>query len=403
MWFQISVNRILSVAWGHQFAYLAIAVSLFGVGLGGAAAVILLRTGTATAGGRWLPFLAGMTAASIPVCLWMILQTTPDPVILIGTRRGSLRMVLAYVPLLLPFFFGSAATGVIFRVLKHRTALVYAASMLGGAAALGVALALMYCQSPVIVAWEAFVPALLGVMAVRRRRAVVLVGIIALGWACLPHLELPLSQFKHLSVLLASGDCRVLHEAYFPDGWIMVLDSDRIRETPGQPGTGAAALPVAPQIGIFRDGDLAAVINRRRPAAGAGAESSLEWADHLTGALPYALRRTENVLLLGADGGTELLRALRHARGRIEAVEQNVPVARTVQLLDNLAGGIFSAPGVAFIVSDLRAYVERCTGTYDLVEVTLHGMGHTGLAGLEAVDCDYLVTVDGLRALLRRL
>jgi len=404
MWFQISMNRILSVAWGHQFAYLAISVSLFGVGLGGAAAAILLRREAgSSAGDRWLPKLTALAAVTIPLCLWIVLGTAPDPVIVIGSRRGFLRLAFAYVPLLMPFFFGSAVTAVIFRLLQRHIFLVYAASMLGGAAALGVALAMMYLQSPVIVAWEAFVPALLGVVALRRVRVVRLLAIISIGLACLPFLKLPLSQFKQLSVVRASGEYRVLHEAFFPGGWITAIESALIRETPGQPGSAAPALPVLSQIGVFCDGDLAAVINRPRPPVQADKDQSLEWSDHLSSALPYALRQPKTVLLLGVDGGTELLRALRHASGRIEAVEQNVPVGCTVRLLDHLAGEIFSAPGVAFGVSDLRAYVERSTGTYDLVEVTLHGVGHTGLAGWEAVDCDYLITVEGLCALLRHL
>jgi len=406
LWFEIAITRILSAAWGHQFAYLAVALALFGVGLGGAAAVVILRAGL-TAGMRWLPVLAGLGAAVVPVCLCLTLRAVPDPVILIGSGRGFLRIPLACLLVLLPFFFGSAATAVIFRIMENRTSQVYSAAMLGGVGGLACALALMYFQSPVVVGWEAFVPALLGFAVLSwgvRHRAVSSVAVAALSLACLPGLQMPVSQFKALAVVQASGNYRVLSERFSPEGWVRVIESDLIRETPGQPGTGGLPEALPPQIGVFLDGDLAAVINRlQQPASASPEEDPLGWLDHLTGSLPYALRRPDTILLLGAGGGTELLRGLRHCPGRIEAVEHNVPVGRVVWRLDHLAGGIFSAPRVSFTLADLRGYVELSTQKYDLVEVTMHGVGHTGLAGLEAVDCDYLITVGGVRSLLRHL
>src|SRR5689334_13794600 len=97
---QIALTRLYSALFGHHLAFLAISLSLFGVGLGGVLLYVFPRIAAPPRLLSRLSYLSTAAAASTIVALLVILHTKP----LETLDAGSLgRLALLYLTSSLPF------------------------------------------------------------------------------------------------------------------------------------------------------------------------------------------------------------------------------------------------------------------------------------------------------------
>ena len=141
------------------------------------------------------------------------------------------------------------------------------------------------------------------------------------------------------------------------------------------------------QIGLFTDGGA--------PSAITPADADLRYLEAETAALPYHLVDRPRVLVLGAGGGAEVLRALHHGARAVDAVELNPDVLAIVR--DVLAG----APGAAWEgervrthVADARSFAARSSEEWDLIQIALVDSFSAAAAGVHALDESLLYTVE---------
>ena len=108
------------------------------------------------------------------------------------------------------------------------------------------------------------------------------------------------------------------------------------------------------------------------------------------------------MLVLGARGGAEVLRALYHDAGSVTAVELNPEV---VELLHGpyaaFAGALYDRPEVRLVMDEARSFVAADTERYDLIQVAL--LDAFGTGGLHALNESYLYTVEALGEYLSHL
>ena len=124
-------------------------------------------------------------------------------------------------------------------------------------------------------------------------------------------------------------------ERHGPLGWLAAVESPRVpfRHAPGLSLMAPAGPPE--QIGLFTDGGAPSAITR--------ADADLRYLEAETAALPYHLVEQPRALVLGAGGGAEVLRALRHGASAVDAVELNPDVLAIVRGV--LAGAAGRAMG----------------------------------------------------------
>lgn len=120
---------------------------------------------------------------------------------------------------------------------------------------------------------------------------------------------------------------------------------------------------------------------------------------------PYQLRRYENVLVLGAGGGRDLLTALLMGNRRLTGVEIN-PV--TVKLLRGrfrqYTGGIYdNFPGVSIVNDEGRNFLRSRDERYDLIQASLVDTWAATSAGAYALTENNLYTVEAFQDYLRHL
>ena len=122
-----------------------------------------------------------------------------------------------------------------------------------------------------------------------------------------------------------------------------------------------AANEPPPQLGLFTDGDGMDAIT-----AATDDRSRLEFLRDSTGALAYQVASPGSVLVVGAGGGLEVLRAREHGVGRIEAVELNPQIAALMRgEFAEYTGGLLAGPG-ELVVGGVRGMLASHGRRYDL-------------------------------------
>jgi hypothetical protein len=401
---EVLLTRYFAVVHWHHFAYMMISLALLGFGASGTF-IALAR--------RWVldrfarAFIANLlafgifaivgplVAASLPFRAEELLWNPWQPLWLAAT----------YVVLAIPFFCAANAIGLALLVYREQVGRVYAADLVGAGIGSLLILALLYVLPPEqalkLLAAAGFVAALVATLELRLRdRRWLLAG--TLGMALLAvfpgqWLRPEPGPYKGLSQALRIDGARVIIERSSPLGRISVIESPRVplRHAPGLSLMAASEPP--PQLGLFTDGDGMDAIT----AADADPRR-LEFLRAATGALAYRVAAPRSVLVLGAGGGLEILRARHLGASRIDAIELNAQIANLIRGdFRDYTGGLLEQPGVELEVGDARGYLASSSWRYDLIQMSL--VGSAGAGGLAGLNEDYLHTVEAFRLYLSRL
>ena len=404
--YEILLTRLFSIIQWHHFAYMMISVALLGYGAAGAA-VTLLRERLE----RRLDLSLASTAALFALAAaagFLLAQRVPfNPLEFLWDASQPLLLLLIYLLLFVPFFFAAVYVCLMFTCFGEQAGRVYGFDILGAAAGcLGVVLAL-FVLSPIsvlaVIAGCSLVASALVWARVRRGWLGIsgcAAAAMALAWALAGPLgELRVSPYKELSQTLQVIGARVAARASSPLGWLTVVENRDVpfRHAPGLSLTAPDEPP--PQLALFTDGEgLSPIIRfdgRREP---------LVYLDFITSAAAYHVLQRPRVLVLGAGTGSDVLQALYHLAGSMEAVELNRQVTGLVQeQFADFAGRPYSAPGVSLHIGEARAFAAATAKSYDLIQLALLDAFGASSAGLYALAESYLYTVEALQIYLQRL
>lgn len=403
--FEIGLIRVLQYASWYHFAFLVITIALLGFGMSGAILSLwrgyLLRHRQTA-----LPVLALLTAVSIPPMLQAAQFLPVTGRFLPGLVIGQLAWWVGYWALLtVPFALGATTIGLTLMSAGKRLTAVYASNLIGSAAgAVGVTVA-MYFVEP---AWLGYATgAVVLAAACRPGRRALSVGLVSTGAlagtlaALLNPPSIRVDDDKYLAYvnrLEAGGQAERLVRAFGPSGVVEVFGSDTFHDVAFM--TDDRVPP--PMASIVVDGHRAGSLLRID-----GADEA-EVLDGTLMALPYGLVPPgPRVLLLDEAGGGNIWLARRNGA-------ESVDVARSNRvLLDLLAGrsgplereggAVFNLPGVTLHPVEPRAFLEGTEEAFDLVQLSGMESWSAAAGGLEGLNQDHLMTVEGMAAALRRL
>jgi spermidine synthase len=404
--YQVLLLRLFSIIQWHHFAYMVISLALLGFGASG--------TVIALARHRLLPhfraaFATGAAGFGLTaVASFAIAQRIPfNALEVIWEPRQQLYLALLFLLLAVPFFGAALAIGLALAAHGKRIASLYRADLLGAGlgalAVIGTLFLVMPTTMLRLVGGAGVIAAALVFADLPGRRLAVLglTGLALAALALLPEglLRPQLSPYKSLMQTLVLPDARIIARRSSPLGRLDVVESPAapLRHAPGLSLNATAAIP--PQLGVFTDGDGMTAITRFD-----GDRDSLAFLDWQAGALPYHLTHRPRVLVLGAGGGSEILRAQYHGARRIDAVELNPQMA---ELLDGeqaeFAGHLFRQPGSHLHIAEARAFAARNDRRYDLIQITLLDSFAASAAGLHALSESTLYTLEAFETYLDRL
>ncbi|MCU1235756.1 MAG: hypothetical protein JWP63_3723 [Candidatus Solibacter sp.] len=375
---ELALTRIFSVVFYYHFAFLAISIALFGLGLGGVFSYVV-------AGWKG-PLFARLGRLSLINSLLVIVALA----ILLaqGDTLSSWDLALVYFTTALPFFLAGAIVSLAISETIEHVDRIYFFDLAGAAAGCFLLLAMVrLVGGPDTVIGAA-----------------VTFAVAAAIWHSLAGSRSGRAGSVALALTLVAF---LVYNQKHP-----VLT---IRHAKGQ------ALPVEvfkrwndlSRIGVVRqsDGEYNIVID-------ADAATTIAHFDfnHLTEknradlmlqgpALPYAVRPGAKTLIIGPGGGWDVARAIAAGSKDVTAVEINPLIAHTVmqQRFARYSNNLYWRPDVHLYVEDGRSFVRRSTAKYQVVQATLVDTWAATAAGAFALSENNLYTSDAFRDYLTHL
>jgi len=403
--YEILLMKVFSIVQWHHFAYMVISLALLGYGISGTF-IALFRERLLSH--FPLAFIANMVLFGISsIASFVLTQQIPFHAQEMFWAPDTVLWLLAYFLLLtLPFFFAANTVGLALSYYRKDISGLYAANMIGaGLGSLSI-LILLFLFYPVlilqIISSVGFLAALLASYELglksRKRFWLLLAAFLPF---ILPNTfsKINMSPYKNLSQVLQIKDTRIIEERTSLLGVLTVVESPAIpfRHVPGLSINSDTEPPA--QLGVFTNGEGMSVITRYPDSL-----EKLKYLDEQTSALPYHLKPVEELLIIGAGGGADLLQALYHKVEHIDAIELDAELVALVRdKYADYAGNIYKRPNVNIHIAEARGYLSRSEKKYDLIQLSMVDSYGASSAGLYALSENYLYTVEAFRQYLRHL
>jgi hypothetical protein len=380
---ELGLTRLFSVVLFYHYAFLAISVTLLGLGAGGVFAYLrrdwLLRWNTRQLGSG----LSAMGSAVVVAVLEIILRT-PVKLHLSGSSfRG---LTILYISAGVPFFLTGLLFSVVFARNAGRISRLYGADLTGGAlACLATVPLLNFMGAPNAILFAAAVMAIAAaVWAVDARHrligaglALALLGLIAAN-----------SSHRLIDIIYAKGERR-------DKDWVEYAHWNAIS-----------------RVEVDRQGDNSRYIVIDADASTAIPNQDLNqqsnWRDVLMSSAPAMcdlLRPHGTFAIIGPGGGIDVLRAVAAGSPRVVGIEINPAIVNNI-MKDRYADysyHLYEQPQVDIHISDGRSFVRSSEERFDVLQMTLVDTWASTAAGAFALSENNLYTVEAFKEYFRHL
>lgn len=408
--YEILLMRLFSIIQWHHFAYMIISLALLGYGASGTF-LSVFRNYLLPRYSRVYLINIVLFGLSSLLCFLLSQQIQFNAEEILWDARQSLRLMVIYIILALPFFFVANAIGLSLIRYQNNMSRIYAADLFGAGIGSVVVITLLFVVLPgeslryifalamlatILASWELYKGQgrVFVVMLSISILTIVFTFLLPKSWT-----ELELSPYKGLSQTLRVTGTKVMSQNSSPLGLITAVESLVIpyRHAPGLSLNASNEPPE--QIGVFIDGDAMSVITQY-----SGKKQTIAHLDQLTSALPYHLSAVNDALILGAGGGAEVLQAKYHNVKQITAIELDKQIINLVKTdYKNFSGGIYNDVDITVFTEEARGFVAASDNSYDLIQLVLLDSFSASSAGLYALSENYLYTVEALQEYLGHL
>ena len=369
---ELSLTRIFSVVFYYHFAFLAISIALFGLGVGGVLSYTL--SGWKLPLYRKLGALSLITAALAVDVLIVVLSR--------GADIGPAEFALIYFANSLPFIGAGIIISLVISETIERVDKVYFYDLLGAAAGcLGLVALLNSVGGPNTVIAVSVLFAAAGAVWFAidgfKLGRIISVG-LGLAFTILIIVN---TRYHAIEVHYAKGQ--------------KLRDEQFIKWNP------------ISRIGLAKDKDAGEMIFIDADASTAIAKFDF---DHLTPdnlrdlmhqgpGLPYNLRPGAKTLIIGPGGGWDVSRSLASGSKDVTGVEINPIIANTImrQKFPELSNRLYFRPDVHINIEDGRSFVRRSPDKYQVIQATLVDTWASTAAGAFALSENNLYTTDAFR------
>ena len=386
---EISVTRISSVMFSYHYAFLAVATTFAGLGMGGVLGGHLLKK---TPKVDLIPPLVLSCITFVLMTLSSMLLTTGLP-----APNFALNTILFFAAFLPAGFFLSTS----YRYLSNHGNAVYAADILGASIGSLLIITLLEKVDPIgsilIVSIVLVSTLVLTTIASRSKK---LIGVnVALIVALIAVLLSP--SIFNVNIQMNAGQEKELYS---------FLSSPKygasITESRWSPfgRTDLVELKAIPDYKlIFIDGGAGTVMYQFNGDL-SNVSAAVSQLRTTTAAFPYYFSGKEDVLIIGPGGGIDVLTGLLFNVTNIHAVEINKDIVEIVKENSDYNGGLYTRfDNVRVHIDEGRNYLKRAKQSYDAIVLnipitkTLQGTFENSMAE------NYLFTVESIRDYLGHL
>lgn len=412
--FELALTRIFSIVLWYDYAFMAISIAFFGLGIGSLLTHILKNKVKR----EQLPSKILQTtiifAVSVPIFLVVIGNVIPPNIHFI---------YLFYLSSSIPFFFAGISMSLIFFAMPKEVSKLYFIDLVGAAAAtlmldplmqrLGaesvlLSAALLVLGPSLIAALVLSAPSqkknvsnapiienkikLSGIIVLAASAILLAVNTDANILAIKPgenkglhyQLEKP-SEFEHLSTQWNSfSRIDVTRQLHPQDN-----DDDDDHNNGRSRALSAIAIDADADTPVFKWN---------------GSSADLVWLKRFMDYLPFEIStQVNNTLVIGSGGGEDVLVALAGGSKKVTAVEINPLIISTAKQFGNSAGNLYDRKEVELFIDDGRRFISSSDSKYDRIVIKLVDSWAAQLAGGYALSENYLYTVEAFRQYLRHL
>ena len=397
---EITVARILTVALYSHYAFVAISLAMFGLGLSGLTVYLLPKRFPAERVDQQLiTFLSlyGLTAA-VSILAFLHLHVVQE----ISTE-GFTSLGLAYVVLTVPFFLGGVCISLLMTHFSARIASIYYADLVGASlGCLGVVAALNLWPAPqvaVVIAAVASATALVVAMGSGQRRGIAIVSTVVVGVLLalsfstdlytMTYIKRRTERYSEVEVWNSFSRVSAFHEDRNAAQIFPLRNQPKDYSGPEYPKTkmldidGAAWTPM-----MGWNGD----------------PESIQWLRESILYVGHELRQNAKVLVIGTGGGRDLLAAIAYRQPSIMGLEINPAMREIVEeKYADYAGHPYTYPGVEVVIDEARSRLSGVDRKFDILQLSLIDTFSLNAAGGFVFSENYLYTVEGFQEYFRHL
>ncbi len=398
---EILFARVLSVALFSHFAFVAVSLAMFGLGLSGLVVYLLPehfsadRLDEQLVGYAWRFALSAVLSLVVFLRIHVVQELSP---------AGFLSLSLAYLVLAVPFFFGGICLSLLMTHFASRIARIYGADLLGASlGCIGVVLAMWLAPAPLVVAYVA-----------------TLVAATALGLALTTtprRVAGPAAAFVVTALILALAHGTDLLRMQYVKPWtffysqyeawnafsrVSIFPSahNAAQTMPLRDDAARYASPSLPGAMIIDiDGTAWTPMVNFRGDVGETAflrESALYVAHHL--------RPNADVLIIGIGGGRDVLAAKTFAQRSVLGIEINPLIRHIVEdVYGDYSGRPYTLPGVEVIIDEARSRLSTLPRRFDIIQLSLIDTFSLNAAGSFVFSENYLYTKEAFQEYFRHL
>jgi hypothetical protein len=425
--FELTLTRIFSIVLWYDYAFMAISVAFFGLGIG-ALTVHILKNKIIRANKESIPITSLLPSKilqstiafgiSLPVFLFAIGHIIPP---------STSFLYLFYLASSIPFFFAGMSMAMTYLTMPKEISKLYFADLAGAAAAtliLDPLMRVLGAESVVIsIGLIVIGPSLLVALIIIRLHTkrsndndtsnnqlsrshshlfltegkVILYGLIVLvAFTVLlsANLQVPAvfsippgeNKGLHYELTNSSLYDHVTHWNSFSR-----IDVDRHNEDVN----GSSRLLAR----IIIDGDAGTPVFRWN-----GSSVHDLWLKQYMDFMPYEILKPNSMLVIGGGGGEDVLTALVGGSRNVTVVELNpLIVSMAKQFGGELGGNLYNRSDVKVFIDDGRRFISSTDSKYDMIVIKLVDSWAAQLAGGYALSENYLYTVEAFKQYLHHL
>lgn len=398
---EIAITRIFSAAIWYHFAFVAVSVSLVGLGASGLFVHYRLnKIKENWAGNLTITSSIGVTLV-IPVSLFVM---------------HSLESQVTYLPLFMllfaiPFFFIGAIISAAFSAFAHVAGRLYASDLIGASlGALSVVLFLIMFGGEGTTLLVGLISAVCAVIfsVTARSRKKILISIAVVAFASALLFMNIISQEKIFSIptdsktqkdlpifLRENPGTHVVKTEWNSFSRIDVVEGPTGNCEPrsldpifGQPQCAGEGLVAK----IFIDGGAGTNIISWDGSLESRKELS-SWMQYI----PFKMMNDPKVLIIGSGGGRDVVAALVSGSTDVTSVEINPIIFETVKGYGERAGNLYTHPYVNANVDEGRSFVSRSAEKYDIIYIPFVDTWASVSSGGLGVSENFLYTIEGFQ------
>ena len=383
--FQICLMRLLSITLWHHFAFLIISCALLGYGASGSWFLVFSRPRSPF----WPALLFAVTLFPL---VFGAIHIPIKPALLSLNPLHGMRLLAMFALLTIPFFFSGLTLNVLFRHYPQRSFSLYCADLSGAAAGCGA----FFIIAPYLSEWGWVITvaaiglgaaALLADRLLLRSISVVLLLLVTTVSWMVPIPPPAANPYKSLPLALQQEGSRLLESRWDAVSRVDWFDSPMIRHAPGLSLNYRGSIPEQSGIAIDKD-RLTGFIPWQR--------YDQSYIDALPDALPFHLNpEGKKVLILNALGGSAVLPAL----GSGAEIDVHIDNA----IVGNWHGQRHQPDRIRLMTDSARSVIATGDEPYDIILVSLESSLPSGLSGVDSLNPESLLTLEGMDQLINRL